>query len=449
MTTTALYRDHLTTLDRHLTDALERSAAQGAGFDGVVFHAGRLAHYHADDKYIPFQTAAHFRRWAPPLDGPEHLVLARPGKAPKVVRVTPSDYWYDVSPAPLSHWEEAVELMEASSFEAAVKELGDLSRCAWVGPLSEAAEAAGAGKNYHPETLMFALDWWRAYKTDYEVECTIEACKKAAAGHLKARKSFKAWGSEREIHWDYLRASEQLEAEVPYETIVALDTKSAILHYQMKRGPEHAPGKVLLLDAGAAHFGYASDITRTWASPDADPVFHEILQAVDLLERGLVAMVTVGRSYVEIHEAAHRGIATILAETGVVKTSAEEAFDAGFAHIFMPHGVGHHLGLQVHDVGGHQQGPEGGRIAPPKDSPALRNTRTIEEGHMLTIEPGLYFIPMLLDPERESARGKNIDWDLVERLLPCGGVRIEDDVLATTDGPRDLTRDLVEGPRGE
>ena len=138
-------------------------------------------------------------------------------------------------------------------------------------------------------------------------------------------------------------------------------TRPAILHYQGKRGAEAAPGKVLLLDAGAASDGYAADITRTWVRSEVDPVFQQLLTGVDALERDLVAMVTPARPYLEIHVEAHRGTARLLAETGIVKASAEEIFDRGITHPFLPHGVGHQLGLQVHDVGGHQAGPEAAR----------------------------------------------------------------------------------------
>ncbi|MEM1182219.1 MAG: M24 family metallopeptidase, partial [Acidobacteriota bacterium] len=111
---------------------------------------------------------------------------------------------------------------------------------------------------------------------------------------------------------------------------------------------------------------------------------------------------------------------------------------------FMPHGVGHQLGLQVHDVGGHQSAPDGGQTSPPDDH-VLRNTREMGPGHLLTAEPGLYFIPMLLDAVRSGEQSGHVNWSLVDTLIPCGGIRIEDDVLCTDDGFEDLTRDLI-GP---
>ena len=159
-------------------------------------------------------------------------------------------------------------------------------------------------------------------------------------------------------------------------------------------------------------------------------------------------MVTPGRPYLEVHLEAHRRVATLLSKVGVSTASPEETLALGISRTFLPHGVGHHLGIQVHDIGGRQASPDGGLLSPPPEHPFLRNTRTLEPGHLVTIEPGIYFIPMLLEKLRESPAGARVDWALVDRLIPCGGIRIEDDVLCTPAGARDLTRPLIQGPRG-
>ncbi len=440
------YRNHLATLDRYLTEALEHAGRKGPRLDGVLFHSGRTATYHRDDELIVFRPAAHFRRWVP-LDGPEHAVLARPGRRPLVVRVRPTDYWYDTSIPPASYWEQAVDLEEVTKFEDIAGVTGPLERIAYAGNSPAAAAQAGIPPELvEPEALMATLDWHRAYKTEHEIANLRAAAESAAAGHRQAREVFSAGGTERDVHRAYLEAADRLEWQMPYGTIVAFDAKAAILHYQNKRGAGAAPGKVLLLDAGAAHEGYAADITRTWVRGDVHPVFLELLAGIDALERDLVAMVTPARPYLEIHVAAHRGTARLLADTGVVKVTAEEAFEGGITRAFLPHGVGHQLGLQVHDVGGHQAGPAGGEVAPPAEYPFLRNTRILEPGHVVTIEPGLYFTPTLLDPLRAGDNASAVDWDLVDRLMPLGGIRIEDNIVCTTGDPDDLTRDLIEGP---
>ncbi len=448
MTNSELYRRHLEVLDRCLGASLEQAGRKGLPLEGVLFHAGRARTYHADDEAIPFWPVPHFRRWVP-LAGPEHAVLARPGQRPLAVRVRPRDFWYDTSPPPGSYWEEAVDLREVESFAAVPEVTGPLPRIAYVGNAPEAAGELGIpGELVEPEVLMAPLDWYRAAKTEHEVALVTAAAKKAAGGHRAAREAFEAGASEREIYWAYLQGSGLTDRELPFQPIVALDEKAAILHYQHKRGPEAAPGKVLLVDAGAGCDGYAADVTRTWARPEVNETFAALVQGMDALQRELVAQVTPGRPYLEIHLDTHRRLAGLLAETGVLRASAEEALERGVTGAFLPHGVGHHLGIQVHDVGGHQAGPEGGAVPPPEEHPWLRNTRILEPGHLVTIEPGLYFIPMLLEPLRQGEDGALVDWRQVDRLVPLGGIRIEDNVLCTEGEPRDLTRPLLAGPRG-
>jgi Xaa-Pro dipeptidase len=124
----------------------------------------------------------------------------------------------------------------------------------------------------------------------------------------------------------------------------------------------------------------------------------------------------------------------------VITLGGQEAVEAGLTHPFFPHGVGHFLGLQVHDIGGRQQSPEGGTLAPPSQYPYLRTTRTIEQNQVFTIEPGVYFIEMLLRPQREGPKKELFNWKLIQYLFAHGGVRIEDNVLVTQTGHRNLTR---------
>jgi len=108
--------------------------------------------------------------------------------------------------------------------------------------------------------------------------------------------------------------------------------------------------------------------------------------------------------------------------------------------VFYPHGIGHLLGLQVHDVGGLQREPGGGVIERPYNHPFLRLTRKLEEGCVVTVEPGFYFIDQLLDAARPKPVGRMIEWNRVAQLKVFGGVRIEDDVVALAHGPENLTR---------
>jgi Xaa-Pro dipeptidase len=242
-----------------------------------------------------------------------------------------------------------------------------------------------------------------------------------------------------EIHHAFLAACSATEAALPYPTIVAQDEKSSVLHYQRKRDRGDARAAVLLLDAGAPLRGYGSDITRTWTE-EADPVFAALVEGMEILQQRLCASVRPGVPYLDLHVAAHRGVAELLAEAKVFRVSAAEAFDGGLTRPFFPHGLGHFLGIQVHDVGGRLADRDGTLKPPPAVYPFLRTTRTIEERMVFTIEPGLYFIPMLLEPLRQGDKASLLDWPLIDRLVRSGGIRIEDDLCVTAEGHRNLTR---------
>ena len=168
---------------------------------------------------------------------------------------------------------------------------------------------------------------------------------------------------------------------------------------------------------------------------------------LEALQRELVASASPGTPFGELHSMCNRGIAEILTEVGILKVSAEEAFTERLVYPFFPHGLGHHLGIQVHDVGGKISAPDGSTVKPPATSPHLRSTRTLEASHVVTIEPGIYFIPMLLESHREGERSGVFDWALIDALTPFGGMRIEDDIHVTAVGPDDLSRPFVPGHR--
>ena len=417
----------------------ERALAE-TGFDRLLIHSGLVHEYFADDQEAPFHPTGHFAHWAP-VEGPSHLLVIRPGKSPRLLRVTPPDFWYE-PPAPAPDFvRAALDVVDVPDTEAAWKEAGSDGRTAFVGAAAaEASAHAIAGAALNPKSLVARLDWDRATKSAYEVETVSEANRIAAAGFRAAEAAFGAGASELEIHHAWIAAAGTTEAELPYGTIVAQNEKSAVLHYQRKRGRQAKPAAVLLVDAGAPLRGYGSDITRTYAGAAADAVFTALLQGMEQLQQALCAEVRPGRPYLDLHVEAHRGVARLLSGTKVLKVSADEAFARGLTRPFFPHGLGHFLGIQVHDVGGRLADREGTVKMPPPEYPYLRTTRTIEEGMLFTIEPGLYFIPMLLAPFRTGPDAGAFDWSLVDRLLASGGIRVEDDVVVTGGGHINLTR---------
>jgi len=361
------------------------------------------------------------------------------------VRHAPEDFWYEQVPLAelwggTPFWADGFDVIEAPSEEAVWQAVGKIQGGAYIGNEAGRAEAAGLAVN--PEKLTRHLDWLRSTKTPYEVACLEEATRLGALGHRAAKEAFLAGATELEIHQAFVRAVGSVDEDLPYTTIVALNEKGAILHYHGKR-PHVRKGAVLLLDAGAKHHGYGSDITRTHAAPHCDERFGALIQGMEKLQLGLCADVKPGLHYGDFHQSAHHRIAGLLKEHGILKGSSEEAVEKGWSRPFFPHGLGHHLGLQVHDVAGKQVGPDGEFMAPPPEHPFLRTTRVIEEGQVFTVEPGLYFIPMLLKPLRENGAGAAFDWKLIDELTPFGGIRIEDNLVVTKDGSRNLTREKL------
>jgi Xaa-Pro dipeptidase len=427
----------------------ESGPGSAASAGGIVFHAGAGARYHADDLSVPFRSVPHFARFAP-VAGPDHILVYRPGEVIRLVVVVPDDYWEEPAASRDHPLADALDAAEASSFEAAAVLLGDVSDCAYVGSSPAAAARLGIRDGaVEPPALLAALDWSRGFKTAYEVACIREANRIAARGHAAARKGVAEGRPEREIHAAYLAAAGVLEAETPYPNIIAWDDRGSVLHYQRKRTTRPDPGHTFLIDSGARHAGYASDVTRTYARPGAHPVFVDALDAMENLQQHLAATVESGGSFVDLHGRAVAGVAQILCELGLLRVDADTAIERGLALPFLPHGLGHHLGLQVHDVGGQQVTREGEQRPPPSEHPYLRTTRDLDVGHVVTIEPGLYFIPSLLAPHRDGAHRDAFDWPLLDALIPCGGIRIEDDVHVTEAGSENLTRPFVPGHREE
>ncbi len=425
----SLYSAHFDAWERRVSDA-----CAACGYDGVVIFSGTLKYRFRDDIEYPFFAEPYFKVWVP-CAYPDSAIRIVPGERPLLVHSHHEDFWHMPAPEPEGFWTDRFEIRAVATLEALVEELGAVSHRAAIG--EDAGKAAGFASVNDP-VLLSHLDYWRAIKTPYEVACMEEASRVGALGHAAAQRALAGKLSEFELNEIYCRASGQRESALPYRNIVALNEHAAILHYQnLDRQP---PSKFFsfLLDAGADHNGYASDITRTCTS-SGDP-FGELVASLDAMQRRLCEEACPGLSFVTLNDRAHRLLARVLAEHGIILCRAEDAYEQGVTRTFLPHGLGHLLGLQVHDAGGRLEAPGGMERDAPAEHPFLRLTRTLEPGFVVTIEPGLYFIPALLERLRRDTTGKLVNWACVEQWLPYGGVRIEDNVLVTGSGSRNLTR---------
>jgi Xaa-Pro dipeptidase len=283
------------------------------------------------------------------------------------------------------------------------------------------------------------LDWHRISKSDYEIDCLKEANRQAAVGHQAVEHLFfEGECSEFDLLMSFLKATRMRESELAYNPIIGLGKKAAFLHYAEKRREGY--DDTLLIDAGVSFCGYHSDITRSYARENTPSVFRALIQGVDRIQQTLGMSVKPGISYQELHLKAVRELTGLLLNSGILEGSEEELLENQIPQNFFPHGLGHGLGLLVHDVAGKVKNLQGEKHDPLEGHPYLRLLRDIQLNEVVTIEPGLYFIEDLLNTLRASNNAKFVNWPLVDELIPCGGIRIEDDIVARSEGAQNLTR---------
>jgi len=427
----------------HIAEVRRRTAAalEATGHDAIAIYSGRPAFAFQDDRTYPFVVNPHFKQWAPITDAPDCFVAYSPAAGrPRLCFFQPADYWHLPPSLPDGAWQQEFDVTVVSEPGAARAWLGALTgRTAFVGEWQAEFEDWGFGTT-NPSGLLARLHYRRAVKTPYELACMRRASRLAARGHIAARDAFHSGASEFETHLAYCAAAESRDDDLPYGNIIAFDEGAAVLHYQRLDPSRERPRRSFLIDAGAQFRGYASDITRTWSAGDAE--FSALVAGLDVLQQRLCAGIRAGRDYREVHLDAHRAIGALLAEAGIVRCDGDTAVAERVTSVFFPHGIGHLLGLQVHDVAGLAADEAGTREIPrPEGHPFLRLTRALEPGFVVTVEPGLYFIDLLLEQARADGRGRHIDWNSVDRLKPFGGIRIEDDVVCTAGEPENLTRD--------
>ena len=447
-TTSETYSNHVNRLIEVYENAINAISTNSCGpishIESVLIHSGRAGHYFGDDRSIPFQAYGHFSHWLP-VNQPDQFLHIRAGEKPTYFQIIPSDFWYEQS-IDLPDWcAEQFQLVTLTAANQLPRHLQGKG-IAYLGEQPGLGDSLGISVDMlNPQPLLHYLDFNRAYKNEYELEQLRAANKLAVTGHSAARECFLKGGNEFQIHMAYLSACEILENECPYTNIVALDDKSAILHYQHKRRGSGADSRVLLIDAGCRVNGYGSDVTRTSVRPNVNSLFQQLLIKMEQLEKDLVGLVKPRMDYTELHSYTLRTIAELLVDLEICSSNATELLEREIPQLFMPHGVGHLLGVQVHDVGGHQADQNGAILPPPAHSPALRNTRELRESMVFTIEPGFYFIPLLLEPERNGSRAELFNWSLIDELYSCGGIRVEDNICVTNTGAENLTRQFEAG----
>ncbi len=430
-----LFQNHIQVLQQR-TDAI----LEELQLEALVIDAGSPQFFFEDDAEMKFRSNHHFRYWCP-IEGPHHLLKIMPGQKPRLLVYQPADFWYEIKPLEPEFWTDSFTIEVYTDVQELWKAIDPKVRWAYHGPQRE--EALAAGLLVDAPGLLPQLNWSRLCKTGYEQQCMADATRIAAKGHKAAERCFHQGGSELDIHFAYLNAVRCREQDLPYESIICLNEKAAFLHYSAKRDDVHN-GRVLLIDAGAGMRGYASDITRTYATEDAPEEFRSLLADLAMMQQSICASMKPGEQMNNLHYNAHQRIAALLLQHRlIVNCSAEHVLERGYTSAFFPHGLGHMLGIFVHDVAGKQIDKTGRTGESDPRFPFLRALLPLQEGMCVTIEPGLYFIKMLLDPFRSGEHHDYFNWSLIERLMPCGGIRIEDNILIMADRIRNLTREYL------
>jgi Xaa-Pro aminopeptidase len=240
----------------------------------------------------------------------------------------------------------------------------------------------------------------------------------------------------------------ELEAEafrhgaeaMAYDTIVGGGPNSAVLHVAPSRRRFQA-GELVLIDAGAQYMGYASDITRTYPVGGRLSAEQQELHAiVHRAQLTAIARCRPGVEWRDVHLAASMSLATGLIDFGLLRGQPDTLVESGAVSLFFPHGIGHLVGLGVRDAGGTPL-PE--RRNDPAPFPNLRIDLPLETGMVVTVEPGVYFVPAILqDGANRRQHHDTVVWDRVDRMQGFGGIRLEENVLITSGDGDVITADV-------
>lgn len=288
--------------------------------------------------------------------------------------------------------------------------------------------------------LMFAVAEMREKKSAEEVEALERAFKIGYQMHITAMRMCRPGVVEREIAGRLEGIAKSYGQGVSFPTIVT--QHGEILHNHNHDGVLEA-GRLLLVDGGGESVeGYCSDHTRTYPVSGKFSDLQRDIYNIVLRAHGEVKdLIKPGMMYTDIHRAAYLSLADGLKGMGLIKSTAEDAVDAGAMYLFMPHGLGHGMGMDVHDLENiGERSFDFTTVAERAAKSATcvhRSTWRVEPGTVMSDEPGLYFIPALIDKCRAEGKFSGIvDYDALDAYRTFGGIRIEDDVLVTATGSR-------------
>lgn len=301
--------------------------------------------------------------------------------------------------------------------------------------------------DYSSKELIRAVVAQREIKSSEEIAQIEEACEIGYRMHTAAMKMCRPGIYEREIAGEIEGIALKYGSGVSFHSIVTQHGETLHNHYH---GNKLEAGRLLLCDAGAeTTMNYCSDFTRTipitGKFTDKQKEIYNIVLAANQKSQECARA---GITYQSVHMEAVKVMAEGLHALGLIKGNIEEALAAGVTGLFMPHGLGHQMGLDVHDMEDFGENYVGYDDITTRSTQfglgSLRMGKTLREGHVVTTEPGCYFVPALIRKwEREHINSAFINFQKLEQYMDFGGVRIEDDILITANGCRKLGKHHV------
>ena len=402
--------------------------------NNLIISSGSVDVYFADDMQVPFIASPFFREWLP-LNKRQgcFLHIQASNNKPTLYLLNKEDIWHSAMQELPKGWEAMFD----------VRPYQDVSQLFDKGLLNSAGTAFLGPNNsfeidnsrFNPQQVIDYLDYFRQYKSAYEQHCIRVANQLAMPCHLAAKDMFLNSGSELDVKRAFLHVANVSENDLPYPIISGINENAAVLHHHRLDNTKPNQHRSLLIDAGVEYYGYASDITRTYAF-HSHPEFAHLINAVDTLQLQIVSEAQVGKTMAELNRLCHEKLTRLLIEQQFITSSFEQAMELGLSKRFLPHGLGHGVGVNVHE--------RGATLASPDGQLCTRSEFGLEKklvaSEVITIEPGLYFIPGLLN-KLKLENSVAINWSKVEQFMPFGGIRIEDNILINQTGePENLTR---------
>ena len=295
--------------------------------------------------------------------------------------------------------------------------------------------------------LIQAVVKMRAVKEQQEIDAIDRACDVGYAMHTTAQRLVRPGVTERFIGGQVDGIARSLASGVSFATI--LSQHGEIMHGAPSAAPLET-GRLVLCDAGCELDDYCSDHTRTMpVNGTFTQRQRDIYSIVEACHDYVLQVAKPGVKYMDVHFAVCRMMTEKLKELGLMKGNTDDALQAGAHAMFLPHGLGHMMGMDVHDMEGLGQTYVGfdDETRPNLSqfgTNCLRMGRRLQQGFVVTDEPGIYFIPALIDEWRAKGHCRDfLNYDMLEQYKDFGGIRIEDDVLITREGCRFLGQQRI------